>query len=143
MRFLGKIFGSKKIQLNNNLRDISNVKQNVSQDENVSRLLELKVLIDSLINSRRYVAKSDYLKQMKEYVSVINFFDVLEKSGMLNEFGLRNDLSMAEIKQERNRAIYEAINRGEKANDLAQQYGVRLPLILTIKKKDYSKYLIC
>ena len=90
MGFIDKIFRRKKTQLDIDTKITSNVKQNVSQDENVLKLLELKAVMDSLINSQRYVAKSDYLGQMKEYVSVINFFDVLEKSGMLNEFGIRN-----------------------------------------------------
>ena len=46
---------------------------------------------------------------------------------------------MAEIKQERNRAIYEAINRGEKVNDLAEQYGVSVSLIQSIYKKELKK----
>lgn len=93
MGLIDKIFRKKKVQLN------SNVQQNVSQDENVLKILELRTLIDSLLNSHRYVAKSDYIEKMKEYASVINFFDVLEKSGMLNEFGTRNGISVSEIKQ--------------------------------------------
>lgn len=99
MGLIDKIFRKKKAQLNSNTQVTSGMKQNVSQDENVLKLLQLKSLIDSLTSSRRYVAKSDYLEQMKEYVSVINFFDVLEKSGMLNEFGTRNSISVSEIKQ--------------------------------------------
>ena len=93
MGLIDKIFRKKKVQLN------SNVQQNVSRDENVLKILELRVLIDSLLNSHKYVAKSDYIEKVKEYASVINFFDVLEKSGMLNEFGIRNGISVSEIKQ--------------------------------------------
>ena len=93
MGFIDKIFRKKKVQLN------SNVQQNVSQDENVLKILELRTLINSLLNSHKYVAKSDYIEKVKEYASVINFFDVLEKSGMLNEFGSRNGISVSEIKQ--------------------------------------------
>lgn len=93
MGLIDKIFRKKKVQLN------SNVQQNVSRDENVLKILELRTLIDSLLNSHKYVAKSDYIEKVKEYASVINFFDVLEKSGMLNEFGMRNGISVSEIKQ--------------------------------------------
>lgn len=99
MGIIDKIFCKKKAQFNSNEQGPSEVKQSVSRGENVLKLLELKELIDSLMNSRRYVAKSDYVEQMKEYVSVITFFDVLEKSGMLKEFATRNDLSVSEIKQ--------------------------------------------
>lgn len=99
MGFIDKIFGRKKKQLNNNTKVTLNMNRSMIRDENILKLLELKSLIDSLMNSRRYIAKSDYLEQIKEYVSVINFFDVLEKSGMLNEFGIRNGLSISEIKQ--------------------------------------------
>lgn len=98
MGFIDKIFRRNKTQLNIRKQVTSNVKQESSQDENVLKLLELKALIDSLLSSRKYVAKSDYLEQMNQYVTVINLFDVLEKSGMLNDFCVRNGISVAEIK---------------------------------------------
>ena len=44
------------------------------------------------------MSKSDYLHQVKNYDSVINYFDVLVQSGMLNDFCSRNNLSLLETK---------------------------------------------
>ena len=93
------------------------------------KLLELKALIDSLINCRRYVAKSDYFEQMKEYVSVINFFDVLDKSGMLNEFGTRNGVSASIIKQVT--SAYADIE------ELVDQHNEKYISDTMVREKDY------
>lgn len=129
MGFIDKIFRRKKTQLNNDTKVTSNVKQNISQDENVLKLLELKALIDSLIGSHRYVAKSEYLEQMKEYTSVINFFDVLEKSGMLNEFGTRNSVSVSEIKQ--------VINTYANIEELVEQHNEKYISETMVREKEY------
>lgn len=129
MGLIDKIFRKKKSQFNSNVQATSNVKQGVSQDENVLKLLELKTVMDSLINRQRYVAKSDYLGQMKEYVSVINFFDVLEKSGMLNEFGTRNGLSASEIKR--------IISTYADIEELVEQHNEKYISDTMVREKDY------
>jgi len=123
MGFIDKIFRKKKVQLN------SNVQQNVSQDENVLKILELRTLIDSLLNSHKYVAKSDYLEKLKEYASVINFFDVLQKSGMLNEFGTRNGLSALEIKQ--------VISTYADIEEFVEQHNEKYISDTMVREKDY------
>ena len=129
MGFIDKIFRRKKAQLNSDTKTKLNRKQNVLQDENVLKLLELKSLTDSLINNRRYVAKSDYLEWIKEYVSVINFFDVLDKSGMLKEFCMRNGLSMAEIKQ--------VTDTYANIEELVEQHNEKYISEMMIQEKEY------
>lgn len=123
MGFIDKIFRKKKVQLN------SNVQQNVSRDENVLKILELRTLIDSLLNSHKYVAKSDYIEKVKEYASVINFFDVLQKSGMLNEFGTRNGLSASEIKQ--------VIRTYADIEEFVEQHNEKYISDTMVREKDY------
>ena len=123
MGFIDKIFRKKKVQLN------SNVQQNVSQDENVLKILELRTLINSLLNSHKYVAKSDYIEKVKEYDSVINFFDVLQKSGMLNEFGTRNGLSASEIKQ--------VISTYTDIEEFVEQHNEKYISDTMVREKDY------
>ena len=123
MGFIDKIFRKKKVQLN------SNVQQNVSQDENVLKILELRTLINSLLNSHKYVAKSDYIEKVKEYASVINFFDVLQKSGMLNEFGTRNGLSASEIKQ--------VISTYTDIEEFVEQHNEKYISDTMVREKDY------
>ena len=99
MGFIDKIFKRNKDQKNIHIQFNSNVKQGASQDENVIKLLELKTLIDSLVGSCKYIAKSDYMELMKPYASVGNFFDILEQSGMINAFCVRNGITTSEAKE--------------------------------------------
>lgn len=47
--------------------------------------------------AERYIAKSDFLDDIKQYQSVIDFFSVLKSSGMLEGFCQMNGISMREI----------------------------------------------
>lgn len=71
--------------------------QDAPRNENVVKLQELGAFINSLMKSDRYVAKSDYLTKMKEYEGTINFFRVLESSGMLESFCGMNGISLSDI----------------------------------------------
>ena len=81
-----------------NKRQANNGNENRLKDDNVIKILELKKLINTLLYSDKYLAKSDYMHQVKNYDSVINYFDVLVQSGMLNDFCSRNNLSLLETK---------------------------------------------
>ena len=129
MRFIHKIFGRKKVQQNSDVQELSSKKENISRDGNVLKLLELKMLIDSLIDSGRYIAKSNYLEQVKEYESVINFFDVLEKSGMLNEFAIRNGIMGSEI--------HQIISTYADIDELVEQHNEKYISESMIKEKEY------
>ena len=96
MGFIDIIFRKIKPQPNIEKREFDS-NQSTSKDENVLKLLEVKKLIEFLLGSKKYLAKSEYQEQIKEYVSVINFFDVLKKSSMLNDFCTRNGISVSEI----------------------------------------------
>ena len=98
MEFFGKLFGYKKKQSNSAKMNPMDSNKSVPKNENVIKLQELKVFIDSLMNFDRYIAKSDYLQKMKEYEAVINFFHVLETSGMLDNFSRINKIALSEIR---------------------------------------------
>ena len=117
MGFLQRLFGKNK------------PKTNIKKDENVSKLLELKTLIDSLLESQKYVAKSDYVEKIKGYESVINFFDVLEKSGMLNDYCSRNGVSLSEIKY-----VIEAY---ENIENLVEQHNDNYVAETMVREKEY------
>lgn len=97
MGFLDKIFRRSKPQLNIDKQIESDMAQNTLKDDNVLKLFELKRMIDSLLSRNKYIAKSEYQKQVEEYSSVINFFDVLKKSGMLANFCRCNGIAVSEI----------------------------------------------
>lgn len=98
MGFFDKIFGHKKAQTNTAKKTpIEPIQATVPKNENVIKLLHLKKYIDSLMVAERYIAKSDFLDDMKQYQSVIDFFSVLKSSGMLEGFCQMNGISMREI----------------------------------------------
>lgn len=129
MGFIDKIFRRKKAEINNDTKEVQKEKDNFPHDENILKLLELKTLMDSLTSSCRYIAKSDYLEQIKEYSSIINFFDVLKKSGMLNEYGMRNGVSALEIRQ-----ITDAYADME---NLVEQHNEKYILETMVREKEY------
>lgn len=54
---------------------------------------------NSLINSDRYVSKSEYINDIKEFDKAINFFVVLNTSGLLKDYCAKNGLSTKEIEK--------------------------------------------
>ena len=86
MGFFDRILGYKKPQTNND-----------PVNENAIKMLELKNFIDSLMKADKYLAKSDYSQKMKEYQTVMEFFNVLKSSGMLDDFCQRNGIPLSEI----------------------------------------------
>lgn len=86
MGFLDRIFGYRK-QVKMIGKSPADSEQAVPKNENAIKLLGLKDYIDTLMDADRYIAKSDYLENIKEYKSVIDFFDVLKSSGMLDGSG--------------------------------------------------------
>ena len=96
MKFLDKLFGRKKYKFNSkNCTNDSG--KDTSGAENVLKLLELKTFIESVLKDKKYIAKSDYVDQIKEYAALINFFEVLKTSGMLNDFCVRNRIALVEV----------------------------------------------
>ena len=85
MGFFDRIFGHKKVQTNTEKIPATS-EQAASKNENVIKLLDLKNYIDSLMGAKKYIAKSDYFEKIKEYKPVIDFFSVLQSSGMLDGF---------------------------------------------------------
>lgn len=55
--------------------------------------------IKSLLDSDRYIARSDYAEKITGYASSIEYFSVLKKSGMLEEFCKRNAIPSKKIKR--------------------------------------------
>lgn len=71
--------------------------QPVIQNENVLKLLDLKKYIDTVTDTNKYIAKSDYIETINQYKPVIGFFDVLKTSGMLTNFCQVNGIPMSQI----------------------------------------------
>lgn len=67
MEFIDKIFRRNKTKTTiKQLLSLSN-QSKTPKDENVLKLLELKKFLDMLLGSNKYIAKSEYLNQIKKY----------------------------------------------------------------------------
>lgn len=104
MGFFERIFNLKKVWNNTAKNPATDPIQDPIQpaaprNENVIKLLALKDFIGSLTDAERYIAKSDYLEEIKQYQPVIDFFSVLGSSGMLEGFCRMNGISLSEIQE--------------------------------------------
>ena len=120
-RFSGK---DKKIGNKN-----PNVSEKYPRNEKATKLLECGGFFSALLKANRYIAKSDYVTQYKKYDSVIYSFDVLKKSGMLDDFCKKNNLEVANVKR-----IFEIYKNIEKLVDEHNEKYINSALIA---EKDY------
>lgn len=128
MGFIDKIFRRRKLQRDRETEH-ANQQQAQLQDENVVKLLSAKTFIDSVLDSKKYIAKSDYQEQLKEYTGILNFFEILKKSGMLNDFCARNQMTVSEVD-----AVLTAFSNMENLVDQRNEAYVSEAMIL---EKEY------
>lgn len=67
------------------------------QPEELMRLRALDSFMSMLLTGDHFVAKSEYKDELKEYSSLFNWFDVLQSSGTLEDYCLKNGTSTREI----------------------------------------------
>lgn len=96
MGLIDRLFGYRKVQQNTN-RKSPMAAQDRPKNENAIRVLECGAFINSLLKADSYVARSDYSQKTKEYSSDIEFFSVLKKSGMFEDFCKKNSLAPGKI----------------------------------------------
>ena len=129
MGFIDKIFRKKKLQVNSDKIIETDIMQKISKDENVIKLFELKKFINSLLECEKYIAKSNYQEKINEYASVINFFDVLKNSGMLQDFCIRNGIVLSDVQY--------VVDAFENIDSLAEQHNEDYISETMIREKDY------
>lgn len=98
MDFIKHILGFGKKQVNKKLKNPGNFnEQPAPQNEMAIKLLDFKTMMDSLLREKRYIAKSDYADKIKEYEKVIESFNVLQSTGMIENFCICNNMSKEDI----------------------------------------------
>ena len=65
----------------------------VVQPVEIIKINQLNDFLYDLKTCDHYVSKSEYLPKLKEYKEVIDFFNVLKKSDLLNDYCNKNKLS--------------------------------------------------
>lgn len=129
MGFFERIFGYKKLQFNKAKKNPVEPGEAVAKNENVIRIFELKSFIESLMNSDRYIAKSDYINKLKEYESVIDFFNVLKSSEMMDDFCRLNRISLSHIRY--------ILNSFDDMENLIDQHNEEFIAKAMVQEKDY------
>lgn len=97
MGFFGRIFGYNRAQVNTTKKNPVLTNQDAPVNENVVKILEWKSFLESLVKADKYIARSDYDQKMKEYGAAIDYFRVLQSSGMLDEFCRRSHITVSDI----------------------------------------------
>lgn len=96
MGLLKRLFGSGKKKLNN--EDKLPAPQKVRPlNENAVRLMECGDYINSVLSRDKYISRSIYKDKISSYSQVIDFFDVLKSSGMLDSFCEQNGLTVQNV----------------------------------------------
>lgn len=95
MGLFDKLFGNRQQNIDYQIGDA--ILSNDARNERANRLLEYGRFLYTLNAENRYIAKSDYLKQLKDYKSDVEFFDVLKQSGMLKSFCKKNGIQPQDI----------------------------------------------
>lgn len=67
------------------------------QNENVLNALECGDFIETILKSDSYIARSEYINKILDFSKDIEFISVLNKSGMLEDYCMRNGLSSEKI----------------------------------------------
>lgn len=98
MGFIRDLFRKKKIS---NTTTVSTEK-----NEYVMQLFELMQFTDNLLQADKYIAKSDYRDRLDKYRSVIDFFTVLENSGMLVSFCQKNGIQESYMEQAKKKMLH-------------------------------------
>ncbi len=128
MGLLERLFGYKKEKPNTNKKAPAPAKD-IQRDENALRLLACGKFIKSLLDSERYIARSEYAEKITGYASNIEYFSVLKKSGMLEEFCKRNAIPSKKI--ERVMELYSDIRT------LVDEHNDKFVVDSMIKEKSY------
>ena len=67
------------------------------------RFWELKEYIEGLLSSDRYISKSEYRPRLLDEKEIIDYFAILDNSGMLKMFCINNGLDINDIKSTLNK----------------------------------------
>lgn len=91
MGFIRDLFKKKKID--------ESAEKTSEKNEYIIQLFKLQEFMDGLLLSNRYIAKRKYVSQISDYGPVVDYFKVLDSSGMLEPFCSQNGMKAYEIKQ--------------------------------------------
>ena len=93
MGFFSKIFQKK------NNDDIAKQKTVVIENPECAKLWALKDYLNSLVVENRYIAKSEFRSRLVQEEKTIEYFEILNKSGMLKAFCKENGVRLSDVEK--------------------------------------------
>ena len=91
MGFFSNLFKKKDIKSQQVIRDIT------IDNPECLKLLELKDYMSSLLSANRYIPKSEYRTKLLDEKKNVEYFAVLDKSGMLKSFCDNNHIPVSDV----------------------------------------------
>lgn len=128
MGLFDRLFGYRKVQQNTK-RKSPMTEQDWPKNENAVHILECGKYIKTLLNTDRYIARSEYSKRISGFSSDIEFFSVLKRSGMFEDFCRKNNLNSSRING--------IIDSYENIQELIDEHNDKFVSESMIKEKEY------
>lgn len=98
MGFLKRLLTYIKLQQTEQAQIMENIiEPRVPQDENFLKLFEFYNIMNSILDAATYISKSDYKDKIQQYEEVINFFEIMKKSGTLKNFCDKNRIKETKV----------------------------------------------
>ena len=91
MGFLSKLFRKKSVDI------VVEPTSRAVENPECNKLLSLKAYMNSLLSDNRYIPKSEYRARLLDEKKIVEYFAVLENSGMLGSFCQTNGVDEKEI----------------------------------------------
>jgi len=95
MGLFNKLFGNIPWNIDHQVSDA--MPSNEVRNERAKRLLEYGRFLCALNFENTYIAKSDYLNQISDYKDDVEFFNVLNQSGMLQSYCKKNGVQVKDV----------------------------------------------
>ena len=98
------------------------------------KLWDLGSYMKVMLEETRYIAKKDYQNHLLEEKKIIEYFDVLQRSGLLDTFCRKNGMGTA--------AAEEILEQYEKFGELVDQHNEYYIQQAMIQEKDYLDHIL-
>ncbi len=104
------------------------------ENENLVKLFEFQKRMQGYLGQKCYIAKSNYASNMEKYKTVINFFAVLEQSGMMENFCSANHVESDEVRA--------AIDLFENAETYIDKHNDEYVALAMEEEKEYLDHIL-
>ena len=116
-------------KLNKEYKNPIPIDTNLPRNENVVKILNLQKILNDLLTENRYIAKSEYTHYKNEYQNVVNYFYILNDSGMVENFCSANNLDL--------NVLRDVLSTYSDLENIVDKHNDRYIANALVKEKDY------